>query len=696
MPKDHEELLRLAAERFKTASTADQKERLEADEDVRFAINDDGCQWPAETRAEREHDYPPRPCLSLNKIPEKIDVVDGEFKGLKPSVKVRAIDSQADPKIADVIAGIIRHIEYNSQARTSYNTAYTSVLYSGRGAWRIDIEDDEDDPFVRSIRINRIPNALSVYWDQESKKQDKSDSRYVFVTDTISKKQFEVDYPDINVNDWPSDDIWDTWHTEETVRIAEYWWREQRLQTYYKIKREVNGLPMTLTVKEPKPLDEIVEEKKVKRPKIKWCKMVANQVIDGPYDDWPSRFIPIVLCFGKTVNVRGQDKSRGMVRFARTPQQMYNYWSSSITEQIALAPKSPYLVTAAMIGPYRKQWDEAHVRNFPYLLHDVDPDSPSLSPRREPPPAMSSAVAHELQRMDHDIMSAMGIYEASLGQEAPERSGRAILARQKQGNIASAPYTENFHMALTYSTRILIDLIPYVYDTERIIRIVGSDDVDMAIPINARPNAPMLVDMPKPDMKYVSGPREGVTEYLNDLTVGKYDVVVDIGPSYTTQRQEALEQLMELVQAAPQLAQVAIDIIIENMDLPQSEKLLERARKMVPLEIRGLEDGEQPPPPPPPDPLILLQQKDLEIKAADQQRKAYETQVDAMKTMAETQLLAQQQQLGQIMAILEGIKTHFDMGSQAQQMEMQAQQQAHDQSMAVMQAQMAGQTQQED
>jgi hypothetical protein len=456
------------------------------------------------------------------------------------------------------------------------------------------------------------------------------------------------------------------------------------------VRRDVNGLPMVLTVKEPRFDDQVIEEKKVKRPKVKWCKMIANKVIDGPHDDWPSRFIPIVLLFGKEVNVRGQGKTRGMVRFARTPQQMYNYWSSSLTEQIALAPKSPYLVTAAMIGPYKAQWDQAHTKNFPYLMHDVDPDSPTLSPRREPPPAMSSAVAHELQRMDRDIMAAMGIYEASLGGEAKERSGKAILARQRQGNIASAPYTENFHLALTYSTRILIDLIPHVYDTERIVRIVGTDDKDMAVPINARPNAPMLREMQEPDQKYVAGPREGVTEYLNDLTVGKYDVVVDIGPSYTTQRQEALEQLMELVQAAPQLASVAIDIIVENMDLPHGDKLLERAKKMVPLEIRGLEPGEQPPPPPQPDPLVMLsmeelkiKQQDSETKARDMDRKEYETQVNAIKTLAEAETLARGQQMQEIMSTLQGLKTHFDIMQQQHGMQMaQQEQQMQKQQMA--------------
>ncbi len=696
---DNEELLKLAGERFKIASEADQVERVEADMDVRFALDDEGCQWPEITRGQREGDFPPRPCLSLNKIPEKIDIVDGEFKNLKPSFKIRAVDSKADPKIADIYGGLLRHIEYNSQARAAYNTAYTSCLYSGRGAWRIDVEDDEDDPFVRTLRINRIPNVLSVYWDPDSKKLDKSDARYIFVTDIVGKEQFEADYPDVELDSWPDGETWDTWKSEQGIRVAEYWYKEMVTETYYRVRREMNGLPMAMTVKEPRFDDQIIEEKEIKRPRVKWCKMIANKVIDGPHDDWPSRFIPIVLAFGKENNVRGRSKTRGMVRFARTPQQMYNYWSSSITEQIALAPKSPYLVTAKQIGPYKGQWDQAHIKNYPYLLWDVDDDAPGLMPRREPPPPLSSAVAHELQRMDRDIMAAMGIYEASLGADTPQdRSGVAILARQRQGNISSAPYIENFHLALTYSTRVLIDLIPHVYDTERVVRIIGSDDVETSVPINARPNAPILGQIPVPNGKFLAMPKPPTTEYLNDLTVGKYDVVVDIGPSYTTQRQEALQQLIELAQVAPNLAQGALDIIVENMDLPHGEKLLQRAKKLVPIDIQGLDEGEAPPPPPTPDPLVMLSMKELELKAMDQQlkareqdRKEFDTQVTAILNMAKAESLARETQMNQIMTTLETLKTHFDAVQGQEQLRLQGRQLQQDQMAQIAEMQQAGQ-----
>ena len=169
---------------------------------------------------------PPRPCLSINKITEKIDQIEGEFRELRPSFKVRPVDSKADPKIADIISGLIRHIEYDSQARTAYNTAHTSVLYCGRGAWRIDIEDDQDDPFVRSIKVNRIANVFSVYMDPECKKQDKSDARYCFVTEIVPKKEFEAKYGD-DYGDWPSEDAWREWRTDSGYRVAEYWWRER-------------------------------------------------------------------------------------------------------------------------------------------------------------------------------------------------------------------------------------------------------------------------------------------------------------------------------------------------------------------------------------------------------------------------------------------------------------------------------------
>ncbi len=651
----NEEIHRYAKERFNEASTADDSERALIEDDLKFEIDDEGHQWPAGIRESRESDNPPRPCLVMNKIPEKIDQVEGEFRQLKPSYKLRPVDSQGDPKIAEIYAGIIRHIEYNSNARSVYNSAHGSTLRCGRGAWRIDIQDAEDDPFVRDIVLNRIPNVLTVVWDPGAKKQDKSDAEYVFVSDQISVDKYKKDYPDASLTDWEGDaTTWAGWRTEKIVRIAEYWWKEKVPETFYRVKRDMNGVLTELTTKTTQDTDIVVRKKEVKVTKVKWCKMNGVKIIDGPYD-WPSTLIPIVIEIGKETNIGGKFKTRGMIRFGKVPQQMYNYWGSSMTEQIALAPKAPYLATAKMIGKYQGQWDQANIRNFVYLLYDADPAAPMAHPTRENPPQLSTAMADQMNRTEHDIMSAMGIYQASLGDQGNEKSGRAITARQRQGSIGSYVYTNNFEVSLIYSTKVLIDLIPYVYDTERIIRIRGEDDSDKVVPINARPGAPMMGQFQgKEEIPMVQRPE---TPYINDLTVGKYDFFVTIGPSYVTQREEAAAMMLDLTQSVPQIGLATADLIVKNIDLPGADLLAARLKRMVPIEVRGLDPGEKPPEPPPPDPKIMLEVQKLWLKTREEDRKDFLAQFEAIKMSADAEAAEKGQQLKEILAFVQELKS---------------------------------------
>lgn len=653
----HKDILNLAAERYKFAIDEDREDRNLYDKDVRFAVDLDGCQWDAKVKATREGDTPPRPCLAPNKIPEKIDMVEGEFRQLRPETKVRAVDSKADPKIADIFAGLLRHIKYLSDARSAYNTAHTSTLYGGRGAWRFDIVDDDDDPFVRNIEINRIPNVLTVAVDPEAKKLNKSDANYIFVTEILTEKEFKKEYPKKDLGDWPSDDLWEGWKTETGYRVAEYWWKEKVKKTFYRVERLIDGLPTVITVTDKAKGDKKAIEKEAEVIQVKWCKMIAGKILEGPHD-WPTKDIPIFLESGKEINIRGRNYTRGMVRFAQVPQRMYNYWSSAITEMVALAPKSPYKLSVEMLGNHKAMWDSLHIKNWPYLLYDTDPNNPQATPQREPAPQMSTAYANELARHEHDIMSTMGIYREKVGEDKGDKSGKAILALQRQGDIGTYTFTDNFQTTLTYSDRALINLIPHVYDTERIVRILGEDGSEAAIPINARPGAPHIVGMlEKLDDKFKVQPKEGISKYLNDLRVGKYDVAVTIGPSYTTLRQEASAMFMEFVKILPPvMAANVADLIAETLDLPQSQKLLERLKKMIPPDIRGLEEGEQPPPQQQPDPKLLIEAQKLQIQSQEQQRKDWETQVNALKTMAEADAINRDQTLQELSLVVQHLK----------------------------------------
>ena len=641
--KDHSKLLKLARDRFDIAVESDKSERLLCDTDTRFALNYEGCQWPRDIRDQRQattgtdnQNIPARPCLVLNKIPEKIDQADGEFKQMRPTVKIRGVDSKSDPKMAEIYGGLIRGIEYDSNARTAYNTSHTSVLYGGRGAWRVDIEDDPDDPFIKILRINRIPNVLSVYGDPFFTKQDRSDQKYKFVTSLLSEEEFKVKYPDAPLEDWDSKSSEQkNWRTEKKVRIAEYWYAEEQDKTFYRVSRpDETGAPTETTVTELNEGENATGEKKIKVPVIRHCLMIHNHVLDGPHD-WPGQFIPIIMEFGKEVWVGERVTTRGMVRFAIDPQMMYNYWSSLTTEEIALIPKSPYMATPKMIGNHVNEWNTANVRNYMYLLFDADPNMPGMGPKREAPPMLSTAIAQELARMEHDIMSAMGIYAASLGDEGQEKSGKAITARQRQGSIGGYSYTDGFEIAYTHSTRVVIDLIPHVYDTERVAKILGDDDSEKQVPINARPDSPLMQGVDEPTAKeFIVPPKQGVSEYVNDLSIGRYDLVATMGPSYTTQREEALAMMVDfmdiIAKANPAAVMSIIDLVGKNLDIPFADELNKRLKKLVPPGMRELEPDEQPPPEPPPDPVQVA-------KVAEAESKAEKAKHDAEKARLEVE-----------------------------------------------------------
>jgi hypothetical protein len=290
-----------------------------------------------------------------------------------------------------------------------------------------------------------------------------------------------------------------------------------------------------------------------------------------------------------------------------------------------------------------------------YLLYDADPTVPGSKPQREPPAQLSTAHAHELNRMEHDIMSAMGIYNASLGDQGQEKSGRAITARQRQGSIGSYTFTDKFGSALTYSTKVVIDLIPYVYDTERILRITGDDEKELTVPINAVPGGQAVSEIGQVD-EHMMSYRENISKYINDLTIGRYNFVVSMGASYTTQRQEASAMILDLIQAVPKIGEVTADILIKNLDIPGADEIIKRVKKLIPPEIRGLEPGEEPPPPPPPDPKFLVEMRKLVIDMRAEDRKEFEAMVGAIKDLAEAESKERGSQLAEYTSFMKEIR----------------------------------------
>jgi len=589
-----DEILEECRKRFQEAHSAVEESYELMLDDLNFV---NGDQWPSALMNERNADG--RPCLIINKIASFGDQVIGDIRQNEPSIKIKPVDSGSDPAVAQILTGLIRNIEVQSNAEVAYDTAAESAVWCGKGTFRVLTEYTDDDTFEQDIRIKRVKNPFTVVWDPAAQEWDKSDAKYCFITERISRAEFDRMYPDkMTAEFFGVKDRDPRWGDDKSVRVAEYWRRVPETKNLYLLRNKETGEE---SVRDRKlPGWEVVKEREVESHRLEWYKTNGYELLEDMVE-WPGKYIPIVEIYGKELNIEGKSIYRGIVRNAKDPQKLYNFSRSHAAEVTALAPKAPYIATARMIGNYQHIWDKAHKKSFPYLPYDADPTSPTLMPRRAEPIAQSSALVQEIMVSDQEIHDTTGLQQSNLGQKSNETSGRAILARQREGDTANFAFYDNLGRALTYTGKILLDLIPRIYDTARVLRIFKEDGSEDFVPVN------QPVPIPTPDGRII--------EKVFDLTVGKYDVVVTVGPSYATQRDEAVESMMKFLQVVPAAGPVIADLIAKSSDWPLSEDIAKRLKAMLPP---GVAEGgaPTPPAPPPPDPNAMLesQRRQVEIE----------------------------------------------------------------------------------
>jgi len=555
-------------------------------DDLRFAAGspDNSWQWPADVLATRGavqgQTINARPCLTINKLPQHIKQVTNDQRQNRPSAKVIPADDKADVEVAEIFDGIIRHIEYISDADVAYDTACENQVTFGEGYIRILTEYESEDTFNQDIRIGRVRNPFSVYMDPTIQDPCGADAAWCFITQDMLKEDYEREFPDAEpISSIESRGVGDSslsqWINQDTVRIAEYFYIEH-------VPATLNLYPGGMTAFEGSPEARQIEmmglaplrTRRVDRKQVKWCKINGYEVLEER--DWAGKYIPVVRVVGNEYEVDGQVHLSGLVRNAKDAQRMYNYWVSQEAEMLALAPKAPFVGYAGQFEGYEHQWKTANVNNWPYL--EVNPDVTDgqggvlpLPARSQPPMAQTGLIQAKLGASD-DIKATTGQYDSSLGQTSNERSGKAILARERQTDTGTYHYVDNLARAVRYVARQIVDLIPKIYDTERIARIVGIDgDTDYARinPVQQEP------------VKRITDANGNVIEKIYNPTVGKYDVCVTTGPSYLTKRQEALESMSNLLQGNPELWAVAGDLFIKNMDWPGAQEMSKRFAKTI-------------------------------------------------------------------------------------------------------------------
>jgi len=589
--RTHEDkILAEARDRLRKAMEDDDENRKLALEDLQF-IGIEGAQWPASIRAEREADG--RPCITVNTFPTFIDQVVGDQRMNRPSIKVIPVDDKADVAIAQILGGWIKHVQQVSQADTAIDHGFEHAVACGYGAMRVVTEYVSDDSFDQDARIKKIDNALAVFWGKHSE-YDCSDALYCFIITDMDKDEFKETHghDSMPFNQADSQFI-EGWCTDKTVRVAEYFVKEPVVKTIYQLADD-------RIVEKLEKGDVVVKKRKVNAYKIKWYLLSGNKIEDEK--EWVGKkYIPVIPIWGKELNVGGKRKIRGLIRNAKDPKRMNNYFVSLDTEQVGLAPKTPYLATPKQIAGHETQWKEAHKKNFPYLLVNPDEKAPGW-PHREPPPQVSSAMVEKIQETDQQVRDTMGLQRASLGMQSNERSGVAIQERKKEGDVGTFAFIDNLARSIEHLGRVLIDVAPGILDTERIIRLglEGGLQKFEAINIETTPEGPIV----------------------NDLSIGTYDVVVTVGPSFTTQRTEARQSMGEFIQYYPDAAPLIGDLYAKSMDWPGADEMAERLEFLLPPEIREKKEREAAerggtrlppspsppsapsPPPPPPDPLL--------------------------------------------------------------------------------------------
>jgi hypothetical protein len=629
--EEAEDILAEARERFKLSVEAEQDNRADSLDDLKFLM---GEQWDQNALTARKN----RPCLTINRLPTFVRQVVNEQRKTRPAIDVIPADGQASKATADVVQGLIRHIERTSRAQVAYDTAFEYAVSCGVGHFRVCTDYVDENSFDQEIKIDRIANPFSVYRDPASQEPDHTDDRYTFVTELVEVDEYEERYgfkPTQLENAGTGDDT-PLWFDGKRVRVAEYWRVRDEDYTINALStgQIVEG---DLSKKDKAELAasgiEVVNTRTACRKVVEQYLISFDKVIKKA--GWRGKYIPIVTSSGGEINIAGETKLVSLIRFAKDPARMYNYWTSAETEMVALQPKAPWLGAEGAFDGHEGDFAKANLENVAYLEYKPVPGEPM--PSRQPPPAFPAAMREGRMAAAEDVKAVIGMYDASLGARSNETSGVALRARQQEGDTSTYHFIANHARAIEQCGRIIIDLIPKIYDTPRTIRIVGpQNEAQMAV-INQ-----MFVD-----------PQTG-QEQMHDLQLGKYDVAVRVGPSFESKRQEMVEAMVDLANANPQLMQLAGDLVVRNMDWPQSEEIADRLKAMLPPQVTG-----QPVPPSPEQALIQAQVQVEQIKGQSAQAKS---QADAQMKGMEFQIAQQEYQIKQAELRLQELELQIKQG----------------------------------
>lgn len=581
------EFLAKALKEFEADQEHDKDNRQEAFDDLSF-VHDPRTQWLEADRRIRE--AAGRPCPVLARLQPFIKQVTNDLRMNKPAIEVKPVETD-DRSDADRIESVIRYVERLSQAKSMYAAWAEDAVECGIGHVRGAIRPARSNPKVNDIVLEYIEDPLSVIWDRSSVKRDRSDARRGWVLDYLPQDEIDEAY-DEAIGEWPDGDTWKEWsdwrsNDLDEVRVVEYYAMKDVSYTTYGVVVDDYGSRGSVeqASSEPPPPNSV----KLSTTKRRECRMwllTAGKILEGGLEGIfvPGPRIPVFPSIAHEKRLGRRVVRKGMVRDAKDSVRLINWATALIVEAMATAPRAKYVGPASAFEGREADWDTAATDPKSWIAYN---DNAKAPPTYEQPPIFNPGLIQALQLFDENIKQVTGIYDASLGARSNETSGRAITAREAQGDTATYDYIDNHLSAIESLGRWLAEVIPSVYTDERIMRIEGRDGKEKVVTLNQ-------VD-----------PATG--ERINAIQRATYDVSIKAGPGFATQREKAAESMRTAMQSAPQLAPILLDLLIGLEDWPNAERVEKRLQLMLPPQIQQLEgiQGPQPSQPPPPDPKAI-------------------------------------------------------------------------------------------
>jgi hypothetical protein len=575
---DDEGILKEARDRYQSCEDADSDNRKDALDDLQF-LSGGLNQWDPE--AARIRTAEKRPCLTINNLPTFLHQVTNDQRQNKPSIKVHPVDDNADIETAEIIQGLIRHIEYDSNADVAYDTAVNSAAAVGFGYFRLVTEYESEKSFDQKLMFKRIRNALSVRIDPLNQEPDGSGMTFCFIESLMARGEFKRQYPDAKANDSTliGKPGYTGWLSDTSVLVTEYYRIKKTEATLCEYsdgstgwKDEANKTSGLTTKRERKSTRCVVE----------WFKLTATDVMERTVIK--CKWIPVFPVYGDEIDIEGRVVRSGIIRHAKDSFKMYNAWMTFATEEVSLRPKSPYIIADGQDEGYEDMWANANTKSYsalPYKPTTVDGllvPPPQRQPMADIPAGMLAMAMHAADNKK----ATTGLFDSSLGARGSATSGKQEIAQQKQGDTANFHYSDNLNMTVRHVGRCIVNMLPNYYDGERVVRMLGEDD--------SADHAVVNQQLPQP-MQDKNGKIKTV---LNDLCVGTYDVTVKAGPGYDTKRQEAAEFMTDAMQAAkdPATAAVLTYLAIKNQDVPGSEEATKMLKKLLPPGVAEVDQSD--------------------------------------------------------------------------------------------------------